>query len=227
MQTKFYTKYNIIKEIFLYLSLILLFFPIFFSFYNGGIRFDIVGKFDKNFNDIKYYVLPANFLFSFFLIFFFKIKISLKKLILNLFLVLWIYNLYNNILHDNFLKAFLLSFIILNYPIIFDCLLNKFKDKKKIIHIFKLIFIALSLILLLNWALFDMTFLLSEKFRIYSDLVQMKFNYTPNTRDIVDNYNLYSITYQNVDWRIADSSISNDRMSITLICYFNKPSVDV
>jgi hypothetical protein len=67
----------------------------------------------------------------------------------------------------------------------------------------------------------------SEKFRIYSDLVQMKFNYTPNTRDIVDNDNLYSITYQNVDWRIADSSISNDRMSVTLICYFNKPSVDV
>jgi len=59
----------------------------------------------------------------------------------------------------------------------------------------------------------------SEKFRIYSDLVQMKFNYTPNTRDIVDNDNLYSITY--------DSSISNDRMSVTLICYFNKPSVDV
>ena len=55
----------------------------------------------------------------------------------------------------------------------------------------------------------------------------MKFNYTPYTRDIVDNDNLYSITYQNVDWRIADSSISNDRMSVTLICYFNKPSVDV
>ena len=64
----------------------------------------------------------------------------------------------------------------------------------------------------------------SEKFRIYSDLVQMKFNYTPYTRDIVDNDNLYSITYQNVDWRIADCSVSNDRMSVTLMCYRSDPA---
>jgi hypothetical protein len=105
--------------------------------------------------------------------------------------------LYNDILHNNFLKAFLLSFIILNYPIIFDYLLNKFKDKKKIIHIFKLIFIALSLILLLNWALFDMTFLLGEKYRIYSF-----YDYYPITFTIlyIIFFNFYKkfISFENI-----------------------------
>ena len=34
---------------------------------------------------------------------------------------------------------------------------------------------------------------ISEKYRVYQDLVNITLNYTPNTKEIVDNQNLYSI----------------------------------
>mgnify|MGYP000606134234 CR=1 FL=1 len=68
---------------------------------------------------------------------------------------------------------------------------------------------------------------ITERYRIYQDLIQMKFNYTPWMKDIVDNQNLYSITWRNKDWRITDAIESNDRMSITLMCYRSDPDTKV
>ena len=69
--------------------------------------------------------------------------------------------------------------------------------------------------------------MISEKYRVYSDLVNLTFNYTPWIKDIVDNQNLYSITWRGFDWRIADIREANDRMSVTLLCYRNDPGTSV
>jgi hypothetical protein len=45
---------------------------------------------------------------------------------------------------------------------------------------------------------------ISEKYRVYSDLVGLTLNYTPNTKEMVDNQNLYSITWRGFYWRITD-----------------------
>jgi hypothetical protein len=66
---------------------------------------------------------------------------------------------------------------------------------------------------------------ISEKYRLYSDLMQVTFNYTPNMREIVDNENLYSFNWRGYDWRITNTKESNDRMQVTFICYRNDPSV--
>jgi hypothetical protein len=63
--------------------------------------------------------------------------------------------------------------------------------------------------------------------RVYTDLVKLIVNYTPNTRTMVDNQPLYSITYRNQDWRITDCYESNDRMNVTFLCYRNDPIVPV
>ena len=68
---------------------------------------------------------------------------------------------------------------------------------------------------------------ISEKYRVYQDLVNITLNYTPNTKEIVDNQNLYSITWRNFDWRITDIKESNDRMKVTFICYRNDPETPV
>lgn len=68
---------------------------------------------------------------------------------------------------------------------------------------------------------------ISEKYRVYQDLVNITLNYTPNTKEIVDNQNLYSITWRNFDWRITDIRESNDRMKVTFICYRNDPETPV
>jgi hypothetical protein len=68
---------------------------------------------------------------------------------------------------------------------------------------------------------------ISEKYRIYSDLVNLTFNYTPNQKQIVDNQELYSITWRGNDWRITDIRESNDRMNVTLLCYRNDPNSQV
>ena len=68
---------------------------------------------------------------------------------------------------------------------------------------------------------------ITERYRIYQDLIQMKFNYTPWIKDVVDNQNLYSITWRNKDWRITDCIESNDRMSVTLMCYRSDPETKV
>lgn len=69
--------------------------------------------------------------------------------------------------------------------------------------------------------------LISEKYRVYSDLLQVTFNYTPNMRQINDNQNLYSLTWRGFDWRVTNVRESNDRMKVTFICYRNDPVVPV
>jgi len=68
---------------------------------------------------------------------------------------------------------------------------------------------------------------ISDRYRVYSDLVNITLNYTPNTKEIVDNQNLYSITWRGFDWRIADIRETNDRMKITMVCYRNDPDTPV
>lgn len=65
---------------------------------------------------------------------------------------------------------------------------------------------------------------ISERYRVYQDLVNFTFNYTPNMKQIVDNQNLYSVLWRGQDWRITDVRESNDRMRVTLLCYRNDPS---
>lgn len=68
---------------------------------------------------------------------------------------------------------------------------------------------------------------ISERYRVYSDLVNLTLNYTPNTKLLVDSQNLYSITWRGFDWRITDVRESNDRMHVTLLCYRNDPGTPV
>ena len=68
---------------------------------------------------------------------------------------------------------------------------------------------------------------ISEKYRLYQDLVEFTLNYTPNMKGIVDSQNLYSFTWRGHDWRITDCREANDRMSITFMCYRNDPNTAV
>lgn len=68
---------------------------------------------------------------------------------------------------------------------------------------------------------------IADRYRVYSDLVNLTFNYTPWMKQIVDNQNKYSITWRGFDWRITDIRESNDRMSVTLLCYRNDPGISV
>jgi len=68
---------------------------------------------------------------------------------------------------------------------------------------------------------------ISEKYRLYQDLVNFTLNYTPNTRAMVDDQNLYSIVWRGKDWRITDVRESNDRMSVMFLCYRNDPETAV
>lgn len=64
---------------------------------------------------------------------------------------------------------------------------------------------------------------ISEKYRVYSDIVELTFNYTPNLRTIVDNQNAYSITWRGFDWRIENVKEADDRMTAMLLCVRNDP----
>jgi len=64
---------------------------------------------------------------------------------------------------------------------------------------------------------------ISEKYRVYSDVVEFTFNYTPNTREIVNNQNLYAIVWKNNSWRIDSVRETDDRMNVKLICVRNDP----
>ena len=68
---------------------------------------------------------------------------------------------------------------------------------------------------------------IAERYRVYQDLVNLTFNYTPNIKRIVDHQNEYSITWRGHDWRVTDVRESNDRMKITLLCYRNDPETAV
>jgi len=64
---------------------------------------------------------------------------------------------------------------------------------------------------------------ISEKYRVYQDVVNFTLNYTPNTRTIVDNQNSYSINYRSFDWRIESVRETDDRMNVILTCVRNDP----
>lgn len=68
---------------------------------------------------------------------------------------------------------------------------------------------------------------ISERYRVYQDLVYLTFNYTPNIKKIVDDQDKYSITWRGKEWRITDVRESNDRMKISLMCYRNDPTTAV
>ena len=64
---------------------------------------------------------------------------------------------------------------------------------------------------------------ISEKYRLCQDMIYFTLNYTPNTKEIIDNQNLYSIVWRNRDWRIENARESDDRMTVLLTCYRNDP----
>jgi hypothetical protein len=71
------------------------------------------------------------------------------------------------------------------------------------------------------------TLRISEKYRIYGDLINLTVNYTLNTKTIAINQQDYSITWREQEWRIADIRESNDRQKVTFMCYRNDPIVPV
>lgn len=68
---------------------------------------------------------------------------------------------------------------------------------------------------------------ITEKYRVYNDLVNFTVNFTPNIRQISDTQQGYAITYRGGDWRISDIRESNDRMTVLMLCYRNDPSMPV
>lgn len=68
---------------------------------------------------------------------------------------------------------------------------------------------------------------ISEKYRVYNDVVEFTFNYTPNTREIVDNQNLYSIVWKGFSWRIDSVRETDDRMMVKMTCVRNDPQTAV
>lgn len=66
---------------------------------------------------------------------------------------------------------------------------------------------------------------ISERYRVYADLINLTVNYTPNTRTMSINQNNYSITWRGQEWRITDIRESNDRQKVTFVCYRNDPTV--
>ena len=68
---------------------------------------------------------------------------------------------------------------------------------------------------------------ITDKYRVYSDVVEFTLNYTPNIKTIIDNQNLYSITWRGFDWRIDNVREADDRMSASFLCVRNDPVVAV
>ena len=68
---------------------------------------------------------------------------------------------------------------------------------------------------------------ISDKYRVYSDIVNFTLNYTPNTKEMVNNQNLYSINWRGFDWRIDNVRESDDRMTVMILCVRNDPVVAV
>jgi hypothetical protein len=64
---------------------------------------------------------------------------------------------------------------------------------------------------------------ISDKYRLYQDLVNFTLNYTPNTKEIVDNQNLYSINWRGKDWRIDNVREADDRMTVMILAYRTDP----
>lgn len=68
---------------------------------------------------------------------------------------------------------------------------------------------------------------ITDKYRVYSDIVEFTLNYTPNTKEMIRNQNMYSINWNNFDWRIDNVRESDDRMKVNILCVRNDPVVAV
>lgn len=64
---------------------------------------------------------------------------------------------------------------------------------------------------------------ISDKYRIYSDLVSLVFNFTPNMQTIANDQYSYALIYRGKEYRITDVRESNDRMTVKFMCYRNDP----
>jgi hypothetical protein len=64
---------------------------------------------------------------------------------------------------------------------------------------------------------------IADKYRLYQDMTNFTLNYTRNMKMIVQNQNLYSITWRGYDWRIDNARESDDRMNVIFMCYRNDP----
>jgi hypothetical protein len=71
------------------------------------------------------------------------------------------------------------------------------------------------------------TLQITDATRIYQDLINFRFNYTPWMQDIIINQNLYSFNYRGQDWRITNAIETDDRMSVIFLCYRNDPMTKV
>ena len=68
---------------------------------------------------------------------------------------------------------------------------------------------------------------IADRYRVYADVVNFTLNYTPNTKEVVDNQNLYSVNWKNFDWRIDSIRETDDRMKVVLTCVRNDPATAV
>jgi hypothetical protein len=68
---------------------------------------------------------------------------------------------------------------------------------------------------------------ITDKYRVYSDIVEFTLNYTPNTKEMIDNQNLYAINWRGFDWRIDNVREADDRMTVRIMCVRNDPVVAV
>ena len=68
---------------------------------------------------------------------------------------------------------------------------------------------------------------IADKYRVYSDVVEFTLNYTPNTKEMIRNQNLYSINWNSFDWRIDNVRESDDRMKVNILCVRNDPVATV
>lgn len=68
---------------------------------------------------------------------------------------------------------------------------------------------------------------LNELYRLYADYVNFQMNYTQNTRMLVEDQENYGIEWRGDLWRIIDTIESDDRMDVTLLCYYAKPGIKV
>lgn len=64
---------------------------------------------------------------------------------------------------------------------------------------------------------------IADKYRLYQDLTHFTLNYTPNMKRIVDDQNLFSITWRGKDWRIDNARETDNRMNVILLCYRSDP----
>ncbi|MFZ2736630.1 MAG: hypothetical protein WBI20_14875 [Burkholderiaceae bacterium] len=67
----------------------------------------------------------------------------------------------------------------------------------------------------------------SEKYRLYSKLMNFTLNYTPNMKQVVTRQDEYALSWAGKSWRIVETRETIDRMSVILLCARHDPQVAV